>query len=125
MSKTLTHKDFIDLLKFFSKYFNMEIPNKNQSKNIENITLKRVGMKHIYIPYINSKSEEEIFEIWINESIHYETEYVLFYYEENEDRLSKIRKNYFLKDLSQELNKKAIHAYELLSSLKIVKIKNF
>ena len=130
MSKTLKNKDFVELLKIFNEYFDLHLPNKNQLKKMEDVTFVREGLKKIYVPYVDSNNEKETFELWINESIHYDTEYVLFYYEENEDKLNhlaknKNRKTYFFKNLSEDLNKEATQAYELLSNLRIIKIKNF
>ena len=120
---TIKNKNFVELFEVLNKYFKKHL-NKEDKKQVmflDNIKLYQVhskSLKHIYIPY-NEKGD--IYELWINESPHYDTEYVFFYYNENDRQVS-----YFFKDLEEEIqNSFVLEGYNILSKLSAIKINQF
>jgi hypothetical protein len=115
--KTKVCQDFINLLEIFNTYFNKNFPERVSDKTlyIQDVKLVRKGLKQLYLSDI---------EIWINESIHFNTEYVVFHYITKKSE--KIKINEILnKDPSKELSPILLSIYKKLCSLDIIKINNF
>lgn len=122
----IKNKDFVKLLKILNKYFNIYINQKDNKKaicldNVELFQEHSQSIKHIYV-YSNKKNS---YELWINESPHFSTEYVFFY------RNKEINEHhYFFKDLEEEIEDKfVLDCYKNLLNLKdikkVIEIENF
>lgn len=122
----IKNKDFVKLLKILNKHFNIYVNKKNNKKSIflDNVELFQEhskSIKHIYVHY----NEKNFYELWINESPYFSTEYVFFY------RNKEINKHYyFFKDLEKEIKDKfVLDCYNNLLNLKdikkVIEIENF
>ena len=120
---TIKNKDFVTLFEILNKYFNAYINQADQKKTvfIENIKLYQEhskSLKKICVPY---NDQGRFYELWINESPHYNTEYVFFY---NDEKNSPC--HYFFKDLEKEIqNSFVLDCYNILLELKAIKFEKF
>lgn len=120
---TIRNKDFIKIFEILNNYFKAYInqEDKKQTICLENIKLHQVQSKSLKRIYITRSDSDKVYELWINESPHFNTEYLFFYKNEYNNKVT-----YYFKDLEEEItNSFVLDGYAILLKSKIIMIEKF